>query len=92
MKGVVNNIVVKPTVRPHAIKDEIEKALLRNAEIDSENVNGGGGGGRSDAVRQRPLVAREVPGRVGRLERPGVDNVRNDINVVAIVTVEVDSV
>ena len=82
VKGVSNDITLKPTVQPYAVKDAIEKALVRNAEIDAGTREGRGRGRRGDAVRQRPVVGREGPGRDGRLERPGVKSVRNNINVV----------
>src|SRR5208282_887356 len=39
VKGVLNNITLKPMVQPSAVKDAIKKALLRDAEIDAGNVN-----------------------------------------------------
>jgi osmotically-inducible protein OsmY len=39
VKGVTNLLVVKPpSVSPSELKEQIEKALLRNAEIDAENI------------------------------------------------------
>ena len=71
VKGVSNNITLKPTAQPSAVKDAIEKALVRNAEIDAGNVKVAADGGTVTLVRQRPVVGRERPGRDGRLERPG---------------------
>jgi osmotically-inducible protein OsmY len=34
IKGVSNEITLKPKVEPSAIKDAIERALVRNAEVD----------------------------------------------------------
>jgi osmotically-inducible protein OsmY len=45
VKGVSNDITLKPTVQPSAVKDAIEKALVRNAEIDAGNVNVAADGG-----------------------------------------------
>lgn len=39
VNGVSNNITLKPSVRPAAVKEEIENALERNAEIDAEHIN-----------------------------------------------------
>ena len=36
VKGVSNNVTLKPSVQPTAIKVAIEKALKRDAEIDAE--------------------------------------------------------
>jgi osmotically-inducible protein OsmY len=38
VKGVTNLIVVKSRVSPSDLKQTIEKALLRNAEIDARNI------------------------------------------------------
>ncbi len=45
VKGVSNNVTLKASVRPSAIKDVIEKALVRNAEIDARNVKVSADGG-----------------------------------------------
>jgi osmotically-inducible protein OsmY len=37
--GVTNNIEVKPRVSPTQVKDKIEEALRRNAEIDARRVS-----------------------------------------------------
>ena len=39
VKGVSNNISIKPGVEPVEIQDAIERALKRNAEVDSENIS-----------------------------------------------------
>ena len=38
VKGVMNDITLKPAAHPDAIKDAIERALVRNAEVDAGNV------------------------------------------------------
>ena len=38
VKGVTNNITLKPAVQSTLVKDAIEKALKRNAEIDAEHI------------------------------------------------------
>jgi osmotically-inducible protein OsmY len=37
--GITNNIEVKPTVSPTQVKEKIEEALKRSAEIDARRVN-----------------------------------------------------
>jgi len=39
VKGVSNTIALKASVQPPAVKDAIEKALKRNAEIDAEHID-----------------------------------------------------
>ena len=46
VKGVSNNITLKPSAQPTAIKDAIEKALKRDAEIDAENIDVSADGGK----------------------------------------------
>jgi osmotically-inducible protein OsmY len=38
VKGVVNSITVKPRLTPSALKEKIEKALVRSAETDAERI------------------------------------------------------
>jgi osmotically-inducible protein OsmY len=38
VKGVTNLIVVKPQVAPSDLKQQIEKALVRNAETDAQRI------------------------------------------------------
>lgn len=38
VKGVINNIVVKPKVSPSDIKQKIEAAFRRSAEVDAQNI------------------------------------------------------
>ena len=39
MKGVTNDICVKPTVKTADVRDKIEAAFRRSAEIDARRVN-----------------------------------------------------
>ena len=38
VKGVVNLIAIKPSVKPEDLKKKIEQAILRTAEIDAKNI------------------------------------------------------
>lgn len=38
VRGVTNLITVKPRVSPTTIKEDIERALVRNAELDAKNI------------------------------------------------------
>jgi osmotically-inducible protein OsmY len=46
VKGVLNQITVKPSVRPTDVKAEIDKALKRNAEIDAAHIKVSAVGGK----------------------------------------------
>jgi osmotically-inducible protein OsmY len=38
VKGVINSIAVKPRLAPDALKERIEKALIRSAETDAKRI------------------------------------------------------
>ena len=82
VKGVSNDITIKPTVQPYAVKDAIEKALVRNAEIDAGTVKVAADGGSvtlSGSVRS--WGEKDQAGNAA-WNAPGVNTVRNDIAVV----------
>jgi len=81
VKGVSNDIVVKASVKPLAVKDSIEKAFVRNAEIDAGNVKVAADGGAvtlSGTVRS--WNEKDEAGMTA-WNAPGVNSVRNDIFV-----------
>jgi osmotically-inducible protein OsmY len=81
VKGVSNNITLKATARPSAVKNAIEKALLRNAEIDAGNVKVEADGGTvtlSGIVRS---WGEKTEAGMAAWNAPGVNTVRNDIEV-----------
>lgn len=81
VKGVTNSITLKPSVQPTAVKDSIEKALKRDAEVDAEKVKVAADGGKvtlSGSVRswdERTEVESAAWGT------PGVTGVENDLTV-----------
>ena len=82
VKGVTNDITLKPAVQPSGVKDLIEKAFLRNAEIDAGSVKVAADGGAvtlSGSVRS--WNEKDGAG-MAAWNAPGVNSVRNDIFVV----------
>jgi osmotically-inducible protein OsmY len=81
VKGVLNNITLKPSVKPAAVKDAIEKALKRNAEVDAENIS-------VSAIGSKVTLAGSVSSWDEREEAgsaawnaPGVTEVENELAV-----------
>jgi osmotically-inducible protein OsmY len=81
VKGVSNDIALKPAVRPSAIKAEIEKALVRNAEIDAMNVSVTADGGAVTLSGSVQSWGEKAEAGTAAWNAPGVDTVRNDIAV-----------
>ena len=38
VRGITNNIMIKPTVEPFQLKDKIHKAFERSADLDSKKI------------------------------------------------------
>ena len=81
VKGVSNDITLKPAANPSAVKDQIEKAFVRNAELDAGTVKVAAAGGAvtlSGTVRS--WNEKNQAGSAA-WNAPGVNSVRNDIAV-----------
>ena len=79
--GVTNNITLKPIVPPNAVKDAIEKALKRDAEINADDITVSAVGAK---VTLAGFVAswheRNEAGTVA-WNAPGVTHVENNLTV-----------
>ena len=83
VKGVYNEIAVKPVVLAADIKSKIEKALERAAEVDAKKIS-------VEAQNSRVILRGNVRTWVEREEAvraawaaPGVSDVQNDIRIAA---------
>ena len=81
MTGVSNDITIKPTVQPYKVKDAIEKALKRDAEIDAENIVVRAAEGTVTlSGRVRSWAERDEAGSAA-WSTPGVATVQNELSV-----------
>jgi osmotically-inducible protein OsmY len=83
VKRVSNNITLKATAQPSAVKDAIEKALLRNAEVDAANVKVTADGGTVTLSGNVRSWGEKSEAGKAAWNAPGVNSVRNDIAVTA---------
>ena len=81
VKGVSNDITVKPTAQPAGVKDAIEKALVRNAEIDAGTVKVAADGGAVTLSGSVRSWGEKDQAGAAAWNAPGVNSVRNDIEV-----------
>ncbi len=77
----MNDITLKPAAHPHAIKDAIERALVRSAEIDAGNVKVAATGSAVTLSGSVRSWGEKRQAGTAAWNAPGVDTVQNDINV-----------
>jgi osmotically-inducible protein OsmY len=83
VKGVSNLITIKPSVTPLELKEKIEDALVRNAEIDADRITVEVQGGRAILKGTvRSWAEREAAERAA-WSAPGITSVDNRIRLEA---------
>ena len=84
VKGVTNDIALKPTVQLSTVKAEIEKALVRNAEVDAGTVKVAASGGTVTLSGSVRSWGEKNEAGSAAWNAPGVNAVRNDIAVMGV--------
>ncbi|QEL16808.1 BON domain-containing protein [Limnoglobus roseus] len=79
--GVINEITLKPSAKPTAVKDAITKAFVRNAEIDAGTVKVTADGGAVTLSGNVRSWNEKDQARSAAWNAPGVNSVTNDIAV-----------
>jgi osmotically-inducible protein OsmY len=86
VKGITNLITVKPHVSPVDVKNQIQKALERAAQVDAEKISVAAAGGAITLRGEVRTWAERDEAERAAWAAPGVTGVQNEIRIVPFVS------
>lgn len=81
VKGIINKIIVKPAAQAANIKAKIQSALVRNAQLDANNIKVETNGSTVTLSGRVRSWAEKKQAENAAWSAPGIAEVKNNINV-----------
>lgn len=81
VKGIMNKIHVKPGARASDVKSKIQSALVRNAQIDANNITVETDGGTAILRGHVRSWAEKEQAESAAWSAPGITMVKNDVSI-----------
>jgi osmotically-inducible protein OsmY len=82
IRGVVNDITVKPGIKPHSVAQEISNAFQRNALLDARQITVTASDGTAHLSGHVQSIAEKRAATAAALNAPGIVAVDNHLKVV----------